>query len=104
MQPWHLLLGLFAGALGIGALASSTAKASQAGQAATSAADDALLNRAVSAALAQEHDVATLDTFSAKLRAAGYASYADAIGRRANMVSGRLTSPLRLEGVQMVQQ
>lgn len=82
MQPWELIALLLAGAVGIGSLAKSSAAAAAASAPALSAADMDLLNRAFRAALATETDMHVLSTFSQKLRAAGFVSYADALDRR----------------------
>lgn len=92
MQLWELLALLAAGAFGVGTLARSSAAASAGTAAATvqggalGAADAALLNRAVRAAITTETDAAVLSRFSGLLRGAGYGSYADAVDNRAKFV------------------
>jgi hypothetical protein len=79
-----MLAALFAGAIGIGSLASSSAAAIPTAE---QASDQALLNQAVQAALTQENDPGMLTLFGNALKNAGYASYADAIMARAARLS-----------------
>jgi hypothetical protein len=90
MELWQLIALLAAGALGVGALAKSSAAQATAAATGTpsnigpTAAQTTLLNQVFQAALATETNVQILDSFATKLRTAGFSSYADAIDARAS--------------------
>lgn len=90
MEPWELFALLLAGAVGVGSLSKSAAVAASTPIPALSASSAVLLDRAVRAALTTETDTKTLAAFSQKLRAAGFASYADAIDGRTRFVTSVL--------------
>lgn len=87
MPLWQLLGLLGIGALGVGVLASSNARAASATAepgtpgmpSALNASDSALLNQVFQAAMDSENNTTVLQLFSKRLRAASQTSFADAI-------------------------
>lgn len=100
MPLWQLLGLLGLGAVGLGTLAASNARTTG-GPSTLSAADTNLLNRAVQSAIATEADIKTLQEFASKLRAANYASYADAIDYKLKQL-GRITETKLGRGIQFI--
>jgi hypothetical protein len=98
MEWWKIFALLAAGAVGVGSLASSSAKA------AAQSNDLDLVNRAFQAAMSSESDMNVLKTFSAKLRAAGFTTYADALDVKVTKLSRGSSSAavLATRGIYMV--
>jgi hypothetical protein len=99
MELWQLLGLLFAGAVGIGQLASSSAR--QATSVATKTpsgssltlADSTLLNKVFQTCMAQETDLKVLQTFATKLAAAGQTAYATAVQQKHDHLARFLIAP-----------
>lgn len=104
MEPWQLLGLLFAGALGVGTLAASSAR--QAASAATTnttssltLADTTLLNKVFQTCMSQETNLQVLQTFATKLAAAGQTAYAKAVQQKHDNLARILLAPQRIPNI-----
>jgi len=107
MELWQLLALLAAGAVGVGTLASSSAK--QATAAATKVnpssltiADTTLLNKVFQTCMSQETDLKVLQTFATKLQAAGQTAYAKAVQQKHDNLARFLLAPQQVKNASII--
>lgn len=97
MELWQLIALLAAGALGVGTLASSSAKQAIAAKAPTASslnvADSTLLNKVFQTCMAQETNLSVLQTFATKLLAAGQTAYGTAVQQKHDRLARILFAP-----------
>jgi hypothetical protein len=103
LELWQIISLLAAGAVGVGALAkSSAAQATAASQPSLSAQQLSLLSLVYQAAMTNEKNIAILKTFSTKLSKAGFGSYAASVNGKVDILS-RVLAPMPL-AITMIQQ
>ena len=99
MELWQLIALLAAGAVGVGTLASSSARQATAAATKTppasslTVADSTLLNKVFQTCMSQETDLNVLQTFATKLKAAGQIAYATAVKQKHDHLARFLLAP-----------